>query len=99
MGAKNKPKKIKWIGESEARFRETFSILVLNTTKTLYIMNYQILLESYAAGECINKDELSLLELELDAQLASIKFSRTQGCTEIAPQHICEAAQVCEGSS
>ena len=62
-------------------------------------MNYQILLESYAAGEWINKDELSLLELELDSQLESIKFSRTQGCTEKAPKHICEAAQVCEGSS
>ena len=62
-------------------------------------MNYQILLESYAAGEGINKDELSLLELELDSQLASIKFSRTQGCTEKATQHICEAVQVCEGSS
>ena len=62
-------------------------------------MNYQILLESYAAGECINKDEISLLELELDSQLESIKFSRTQGCTEKAPKHICEAAQVCEGSS
>ena len=36
-------------------------------------MNYQILLESYAAGEWINKDEISLLELELDSQLASIK--------------------------
>ena len=62
-------------------------------------MNYQILLESYAAGEGINKDEISLLELELDSQLESIKFSRTQGCTEKAPRHICEAAQVCEGSS
>jgi len=62
-------------------------------------MNYQILLESYAAGEGLNKDELSLLELELDAQLKSIKSSQTQGCTEIAPKHICEAAQVCEGSS
>ena len=62
-------------------------------------MIYQILLESYAAGEWINKDEISLLELELDSQLESIKFSRTQGCTEKAPKHICEAAQVCEGSS
>ena len=53
-------------------------------------MNYQILLESYAAGEWINKDEISLLELELDSQLESIKFSRTQGCTEKAPKHICE---------
>ena len=62
-------------------------------------MNYQILLESYANGEGINKDELSLLELELDSQLESIKFSRPQGCTEKAPKHICEATQVCEGSS
>ena len=62
-------------------------------------MNYRILLESYAAGEAINKDELSLLELELDSQLTSIKFSRTQGCTEKAPKHVCEAAQLCVGSS
>ena len=61
-------------------------------------MNYQILLASYAAGEDINKNEVALLELELDSQLESIKFSRTQGCTEKAPKHICEAAQVCEGS-
>ena len=37
-------------------------------------MNYQILLESYAAGEWINKDEISLLELGLDSQLESINF-------------------------
>ena len=62
------------------------------------IINYEILLESYAAGECINKDELLLLELELSSQLQSIKFSRThQGCIEKAPKHICEAAQVYEG--
>ena len=61
-------------------------------------MNYQILLESYAAGECINKDELSLLELELDSQLKSINNSCSQGCIEKEPIHICEAAQVCEGS-
>ena len=62
-------------------------------------MNYQILLESYATGECINKDEISLLELELDSQLEYVRLSRTKGCTEKAPKHICEAAQVCEGSS
>ena len=62
-------------------------------------MNYQILLETYSAGEGFNKDELSLLELELDSQLESIKCSHTQGCTGKAPKHICEAAQVCEGSS
>ncbi len=37
-------------------------------------MNYQILIESFAAGGCINKDELSLQELELDSQLESLNF-------------------------
>ena len=62
-------------------------------------MNYQILLESYAAVEVINKDELSLLELEPDSQLESIKYTRNQGCTEEATNHISEATQVCGGSS
>tara|TARA_Y100001968_G_scaffold118386_1_gene107832 strand:- start:755 stop:1057 length:303 start_codon:yes stop_codon:yes gene_type:complete len=62
-------------------------------------MNYQILLESYAASENFSKEELSLLELELNSQLESIKFSRTQDCTEKAPKHICGAAQLCEDSS
>ena len=35
-------------------------------------MNYQILLESCAAGEGIYKDEIPLLELELDSQLEPI---------------------------
>ena len=62
-------------------------------------MNYQILLESYAAGEKISEDELALLELELDTQIETLKFSHSQGCTEEAPKHICEAAEVREGSS
>ena len=37
-------------------------------------MNCQILLESYAAGQCINKEKLSLLELGLDFQLEFINF-------------------------
>ena len=48
-------------------------------------MNYQILLESYAAGEGISKDELSLLELEIDSQLEFIKYSRTQGRSDKLP--------------
>tara|TARA_B100000579_G_C22334385_1_gene622015 strand:+ start:68 stop:190 length:123 start_codon:yes stop_codon:yes gene_type:complete len=40
-------------------------------------MNYQNLLESYAADEGISKDELSLLKSELDSQQESTKFSRT----------------------
>ena len=62
-------------------------------------MNFQILLESYSNGEDINKSELSLIELEFDSQLESIKFSRSQGCTNKAPKNICETSQVCEGSS
>tara|TARA_Y100001968_G_C18704990_1_gene413048 strand:- start:139 stop:414 length:276 start_codon:yes stop_codon:yes gene_type:complete len=62
-------------------------------------MNYQILHEDYAAGEGVNKDEILLIELEFYSQIESIKFYRThQGFIEKAPKHICEAAQVCEGS-
>ena len=61
-------------------------------------MNYQMLLECHAAGTEITKKEAELLDLELDSQIASIKVSRTQGCVEVAPDHICEAAYVCKGS-
>ena len=57
-----------------------------------------MLLECHAAGTAITKQEAQLLGLELDSQIASIKVSRTQGCLEVAPVHICEAASVCKGS-
>ena len=41
-------------------------------------MNYQILLKSQAAGEWINKDKISLVELEFDSQLEFIKFSHSR---------------------
>ena len=47
----------------------------------------------------MTKDELQMLEIELDTQIESIKVSRTQGCVKIAPKHICKAALVCDGSS
>ncbi len=61
-------------------------------------MNYQMLIECYASGSDITKDEIQMLEIELDTQIESIKVSRTQGCLEIAPKHICHASFVCEGS-
>ena len=61
-------------------------------------MNYQLLLECYSSGSEMTKDELQMLEIELDTQIESIKVSRTQGCLKIAPKHICQAAFVCEGS-
>tara|TARA_B100000965_G_scaffold359293_2_gene339259 strand:+ start:22317 stop:22622 length:306 start_codon:yes stop_codon:yes gene_type:complete len=61
-------------------------------------MNYQLLLEFYSSGTEISKDELQMLDIELDTQIESIKVSGTEGCLHIAPKHICEAALVCEGS-
>tara|TARA_Y100001968_G_C19022452_1_gene555786 strand:- start:7 stop:306 length:300 start_codon:yes stop_codon:yes gene_type:complete len=61
-------------------------------------MNYQLLLECYSSGTEITKDEIQMLNIELETQIASIKVSGTQGCLKIAPKHICAAALVCEGS-
>ena len=62
-------------------------------------MNYQLLLECYSSGSEMTKDELQMLEIELDTQIESIKVSRTQGCLKISPKHICKAAHVCDGST
>ncbi len=61
-------------------------------------MNYQMLLECHAAGTPITPQEAELLDLELDSQIESIKVSRTQGCIEVAPDHICKVVCVCVGS-
>ena len=61
-------------------------------------MNYQLLLECYSSGTEMTKDELQMLNIELDTQIESIKVSRTQGCLQIAPKHICKVSLVCEGS-
>ena len=61
-------------------------------------MNYQLLLECYSSGNEMTKDELQMLDIELDTQLESIKVSTTQGCLQSAPKHICDVALVCEGS-
>ena len=61
-------------------------------------MNYQLLLECYSSGSEMTKDELQMLEIELDTQIESIKVSRTQGCLKIAPKHICQAAFVRDDS-
>ncbi len=61
-------------------------------------MNYQMLIECHTAGTPITKQEAQLLDLELESQIESIKVSRTQSCMEVAPAHICEAADVCKGS-
>ncbi len=57
-----------------------------------------MLLECHAAGTAIDENEAKLLDVELYTQIKSIKLSRTQGCIEVAPDHICKAALVCKGS-
>lgn len=57
-----------------------------------------MLLECHAAGTLISKEEAQLLDLELESQIESIKVSRTQGCIEVAPNHICHATSVCDKS-
>ena len=57
-----------------------------------------MLMECYASGSGISEDELQMLEIELYTQIESIKVSRTQGCLQIAPKHICKSTHVCEGS-
>ncbi len=61
-------------------------------------MNYQMLLECYASGAGINEEELKMLDIELDTQIESIQVSRDEGCTKVAPKHICNATLVCKGS-
>ncbi|WP_269623433.1 hypothetical protein [Prochlorococcus marinus] len=61
-------------------------------------MNYQLLLEYYAEGSEITRQEAELLDLELYSQVESIKLSSSQGCIAEAPKHICKKALVCEGS-
>ncbi len=61
-------------------------------------MNYQLLLECYCSGTGLTKMETELLDLELYSQIQSIKVSSSQGCLEVAPDHICEIAQVSIGS-
>ncbi len=61
-------------------------------------MNYQLLLECYSVGTEITKLEAELLDLELYSQIESIKVSSSQGCLQVAPDHICGASRVCNGS-
>ena len=57
-------------------------------------MNYQLLLECYSSGSEMTKDELQMLEIELDTQIESIKVFLTQACLKISPKQIFQAAKV-----
>ena len=53
-------------------------------------MNYQLLIESYAFGTPLSKQEIDFLSLELETQIININISRDFGCCKPAPSYICE---------
>ena len=53
-------------------------------------MNYQLLIESYSLGSILSKQEIELLNLELETQIMNINISTEFGCCKSAPSHICE---------
>tara|TARA_Y100001968_G_C19342234_1_gene710121 strand:- start:638 stop:922 length:285 start_codon:yes stop_codon:yes gene_type:complete len=56
-------------------------------------------MECHAVGNHISVGEAELLDLELYTQIESIKLSRTEGCIEVAPDHVCKVSNVSNGSS
>ena len=53
-------------------------------------MNYQLLIESYSLGSTLSKQEIELLNLELETQIMNINISTEFECFKSAPSHICE---------
>ena len=53
-------------------------------------MNYQLLIESYSLGSTLSKQEIELLNLELETQIMNINISTEFGCFKSAPSHICK---------
>ena len=53
-------------------------------------MNYQLLLESFAQGTELTDQEIDLLSIELETQIINLKISKSLGCLNYAPDHICD---------
>ena len=70
----------------------------VNQTKCLFIlisdcfflMNYQLLIESYSFGTTLSNQEIELLTLELETQIMNMNISTDFGCFKSAPSHICK---------
>jgi len=61
-------------------------------------MNYQLLIESYSFGTTLSDQEIQLLSLELETQIANIDISRDFCCFKSAPSHICKGMGLREGT-
>ena len=51
-------------------------------------MNYQLLVESYSFGTTLSRQEIKLLNLELEAQIINLSYSKDSGCLKPAPNYI-----------
>ena len=61
-------------------------------------MNYQLLIESYSFGTPLSKEEIALLNLELETQIMNINISTDFACFKSAPSHICKALNLRKGT-
>ena len=61
-------------------------------------MNYQLLIESYSFGTPLSREEIALLNLELETQIMNINISTDFACFKTAPSHICKALHLRKGT-
>ena len=61
-------------------------------------MNYQLLIESYSFGTPLSREEIALLNLELETQIMNINISTDFACFKTAPTHICKALNLRKGT-
>ena len=61
-------------------------------------MNYQLLIESYSFGTPLSREEIALLNLELETQIMNINISTDFACFKTAPSHICKALNLRKGT-
>ena len=61
-------------------------------------MNYQLLIESHSFGTTLSNQEVELLILELETQVANLNITNELGCLRSAPTHICKGLGLKKGT-
>ena len=67
--------------------------------RLFFLMNYQLLIESYSFGTTLSNQEIELLSLELETQIMNMNISTDFGCFKSAPSHICKGLNLRKGTS
>ena len=67
--------------------------------RLFFLMNYQLLIESYSFGTTLSNQEIELLALELETQIMNMNISTDFGCFKSAPSHICKGLNLRKGTS